>query len=97
MTKIFISGSMGIKRIDAKVKERIDNIINSNFQILLGDASGVDTSIQELIKSKEYEKVTVYCSGDHVRNNIGVKCIAQNVIKNGLFIIICYNIRCLNL
>jgi len=71
MKKIFISGSMGIKRIDKKVKERIDNIINSNFPILLGDANGVDTSIQELIKSKEYKKVTVYCSGNHVRNNIG--------------------------
>ncbi|MBC2695390.1 MAG: hypothetical protein HF982_08975 [Desulfobacteraceae bacterium] len=71
MKKIFISGSMGIKRIDKKVKERIDNIITSNFPILLGDASGVDTSIQELIKSKEYKEVTVYCSGNHVRNNIG--------------------------
>jgi len=71
MKKIFISGSMRIKRIDKKVKERIDNIINSNFPILLGDASGVDTSVQELIKSKEYKKVTIYCSGVYVRNNVG--------------------------
>ena len=71
MNKIFISGSMGIKRLDAKVKKRIDNIINSNFSILLGDANGVDASIQELLNSKGYTKVTIYCSGNNVRNNIG--------------------------
>lgn len=71
MNKIFISGSMRIKRIDKKVEERIDNIINSNFPILLGDAEGVDTSVQELVKSKGYNNVIIYCSGDHVRNNIG--------------------------
>lgn len=71
MNKVFISGSMRIKRIDKKVEERIDNIINSNFPILLGDAKGVDTSIQELVKSREYQNVTIYCSGAHVRNNIG--------------------------
>lgn len=71
MNKIFISGSMRIKRIDKKVEERIDNIINSNFPILLGDAEGVDTSVQELVKSKGYNNVIIYCSGEHVRNNIG--------------------------
>jgi hypothetical protein len=71
MNKIFISGSMRIKRIDKKVEERIDNIISSNFPILLGDANGADASVQELVKSKEYNNVIIYCSGDRVRNNIG--------------------------
>lgn len=71
MNKIFISGSMRIKKLDTKVKDRIDNIINSDFSILLGDADGVDASIQELLNSKEYPKVTIFCSGDKVRNNIG--------------------------
>lgn len=85
MKKIFISGSMRIKRIDKKVKERVDNIINSNFPILLGDADGVDTSIQELVKSKEYKDVVIYCSGDNVRNNIGrweVRKIMTDYKKN---------------
>jgi len=71
MNKIFISGSMRIKKLDSKVKDRIDNIINSDFSILLGDADGVDTSIQKLLNSKEYTKVTIFCSGNKVRNNIG--------------------------
>ena len=71
MNKIFISGSMRIKRLDSKVKDRIDNIIHSDFSILLGDADGVDASIQELLYSKRYAKVTIFCSGNNVRNNIG--------------------------
>lgn len=77
MNKIFISGSMRIKRIDPKVKDRIDNIINSDFSIMLGDADGVDASIQELLYSKSYTKVTIFCSGNKVRNNIG----RWNVVK----------------
>ena len=71
MNKIFISGSMRIKNLDPKVKDRIDNIINSDFSILLGDADGVDASIQELLNSKKYTNVTIFCSGDQARNNIG--------------------------
>jgi hypothetical protein len=71
MCKIFISGSMRIKRLDPNVKDRIDNIIKSDFSILLGDADGVDASIQELLNSKGYTNVTVFCSGDKARNNIG--------------------------
>jgi hypothetical protein len=46
-------------------------IIKSDFSILLGDADGVDASIQELLNSKGYTKVTIFCSGDNARNNIG--------------------------
>ncbi len=85
MNTIFISGSMGIKKIDPKVKDRIDNIINSHFPILLGDANGVDASVQELLNSKGYANVTVFCSGDKARNNIGrwkVVNIATDFKKN---------------
>ena len=71
MSKVFISGSMRIKRLDTMVKDRIDNIINSGFTILIGDADGVDASIQELLNSKGYTKVTIFCSGHKERNNIG--------------------------
>ncbi|RLC12108.1 MAG: hypothetical protein DRI57_18100, partial [Deltaproteobacteria bacterium] len=71
MKKIFISGSMGIRNVDKKVVRRIDNIINSNFPILIGDAKGVDTSVQNLVNSKGYRNVTIYCSGKYARNNIG--------------------------
>jgi hypothetical protein len=76
-TNIFISGSMRIKRLDPKVKEKIDDMIISNSLILLGDADGVDASIQEFLNSKGYRNVTIFCSGKMVRNNID----RWNVVK----------------
>ncbi|MFM1694695.1 hypothetical protein [Aeromonas salmonicida] len=71
MNNIFISGSMGIKNINQDVLHRIDNIINSEFKILVGDADGVDASIQSYLVAKEAKSVLVYCTGDQPRNNIG--------------------------
>jgi len=71
MTTVFISGSMRIKNIHPQVHNRIENIIKSSFDILVGDADGVDTSIQAFLKTKSYERVVVYCSGQYVRNNLG--------------------------
>ena len=47
MHKVFISGSMKIKNLDNNVLKRLNNIIDSNYQIIVGDANGVDSSIQE--------------------------------------------------
>lgn len=71
MTTVFISGSMQIKNIDKKVKDRIDNIISSGFDIVLGDASGVDSSIQDYLCKASYQNVTIFHSGDSLRNNLG--------------------------
>lgn len=71
MHKVFISGSMKIKNLDSDVLVRINNIIESNYQIILGDADGVDSSIQAYLESKKTKSVVVYCSGEKPRNNIG--------------------------
>lgn len=71
MHKVFISGSMRIKNLDKKVLERINNIIDSEYQVIVGDADGVDSSIQEYLKNKNSKSVVVYCSGDRPRNNLG--------------------------
>jgi len=71
MKSIFISGSLRIKNINKLVVDRIDNIIKEQFTILIGDADGVDVSIQQILADKSYENVVVYCTGDTPRNNIG--------------------------
>lgn len=71
MHKVFISGSMRIKNLDDNVLARINNIISSNYQVIVGDADGVDSSIQKYLTSKETKSVLVYCSGRNPRNNIG--------------------------
>lgn len=70
MTTVFIAGSISISRLHAKVQERINKIVSSDFDIVVGDADGADTSIQECLLKHQARKVTVYCTGDAPRNNV---------------------------
>jgi probable addiction module antidote protein len=71
MNTIFIGGSRNISRLSADVKKRIDNVINSGDKIIVGDANGADKAVQKHLMECSYEKVTVFCSGDSYRNNLG--------------------------
>lgn len=71
MCKVFISGSMRIKKLDENILKRINNIIHSQYEIIVGDASGVDSSIQQHLLNNEFNMVRVYCSGARARNNLG--------------------------
>jgi hypothetical protein len=71
MTKVFISGSMRIKRLDKNVLDRIGNILENDYSVIVGDADGVDSSVQEYLKRKSAKSVFVYCTGNQPRNNLG--------------------------
>lgn len=71
MTTVFIAGSIKIERLDPRFIERIRNIVTERFEIVVGDANGADSSIQNELHNQCAENVTVYCSGDKPRNNIG--------------------------
>ncbi len=81
MHKIFISGSMRIRNLDNNVLHRINNIIDSDYQVIVGDADGVDSSIQKYLKTKNSKSVVVYCSGEQPRNNMG-NWITQKINTN---------------
>lgn len=70
MTTIFIAGSISISRLHTKVEERIENVVISELDVVVGDADGADTSIQECLSRNGAKNVTVYCSGNRPRNNI---------------------------
>lgn len=70
MTTVFIAGSISISRLHEKVQERISNIVSSDLNVVVGDADGADTSIQECLRSYRASKVTVYCTGEAPRNNV---------------------------
>ena len=77
-TRVFIAGSMNIKHLDPKVKERIDNIVTQDFDVVLGDADGADTSIQQYLVNRGMTRAVVFCSGERPRNNVGhwpVQCV----------------------
>lgn len=71
MTTVFIAGSISINRLNAMVQERICNIVSSNFSVVVGDADGADSAIQACLRDYQAGNVTVYCTGDAPRNNIG--------------------------
>lgn len=70
MTTVFIAGSISISRLHEKVLDRINRIVSSDFNVVVGDADGADTSIQECLQRYRAGKVTVYCTGDSPRNNV---------------------------
>ncbi len=71
MHKVFISGSMKIKNLDSNVLNRIQNIITSEYEVIVGDANGVDASIQSYLLYQNSQLVNVYCTGGQPRNNLG--------------------------
>ncbi len=70
MTTVFIAGSISISRLHEKVQERISKIVSSDFNVVVGDADGADTAIQQCLHDHLAAKVTVYCTGDIPRNNL---------------------------
>lgn len=82
MTKVFIGGSRKATQLPKAVMERIDNITNSNFTILVGDANGADKSVQKYLASKHYENVIIFCMDGSCRNNIG-SWLVRTVVANG--------------
>ena len=70
MTTVFIAGSISIKNLHQKVRERIGKIVASQFNVVVGDASGADTSIQKCLHKSGAHNVTVYCTGREPRNNV---------------------------
>ena len=49
----------------------MENVINSGFRIVVGDANGADKAVQKYLLDASYENVTVFCSGEKSRNNLG--------------------------
>jgi probable addiction module antidote protein len=71
LNTIFIGGSRQVSRLPAEVKRRLDNVVASGHQVIIGDANGADKAVQKHFLDKHYDKVTVFCSGDTPRNNLG--------------------------
>ncbi len=68
---VFIAGSIAISRLQPAVCERIASVVERDMAVIVGDADGADTAIQRVLADHEARSVTVYCSGDEPRNNVG--------------------------
>ncbi|MBN1625373.1 MAG: hypothetical protein JW944_02520 [Deltaproteobacteria bacterium] len=71
MIKVFIGGSRNITRLTKDIKNRIDNIIQKGYGILIGDANGADKAVQKYLSEMDYQNVLVFCMDRACRNNVG--------------------------
>src|SRR5262245_22935343 len=70
MITVFIGVSQSISKLPATVTARIDKIVEKDFTVLIGDASGVDACVQKYLAEKAYANALVFCTGV-CRNNAG--------------------------
>jgi len=85
---VFISGSIAIKTLPQEVKDSIHKIINNKMEILVGDANGIDSLVQDYCFSLKYFHVTVYSISSLPRykasDKFGVKIVTvPTEIKGG--------------
>lgn len=71
MKTVFVSGSRAIGRLNEEVRNRLRNIMRQSFQVVLGDANGVDKAVQSFLHESGYRHVEIFSSGGRCRNNVG--------------------------
>lgn len=71
MTTVFVSGSRRVGRVNNIIRDRIRNMMDQDFRIIVGDANGADKALQKFLAELRYSNVVVFCSGKTCRNNIG--------------------------
>ena len=71
MTSVFVGGSRRLGRVNAELARRLDNIIDRNLCVLVGDANGFDRATQQYCADNDYREVVVYCTQGQYRNNVG--------------------------
>lgn len=70
MASVFIGGSRAISRLNSLIREQLDNLVDHNCMIFIGDANGADKAVQRYLAEREYKAVVVFCM-DECRNNLG--------------------------
>ena len=69
--KVFIAGSRAESNLDIEVINRLQNIYSNNYTVFVGDADGVDSSVQKFFFDKNYKDVFIFASNGKARNNYG--------------------------
>jgi adenine-specific DNA-methyltransferase len=71
MKRVFVGGSRRISRLNEEVRRRLDQVVDREMGILVGDANGADRAVQTWLHERGYLSVTVFCTGGECRNNVG--------------------------
>ncbi|NBB81934.1 MAG: hypothetical protein GVY28_00860 [Alphaproteobacteria bacterium] len=68
---VFIGGSRQVARLPAAALARLDTIVRRGLPVVVGDAAGADRAVQARLNEAGHAGVTVFCSGDRPRHNLG--------------------------
>jgi hypothetical protein len=71
MKKVFVAGSRRVSHLGTDIRRRLDEMIQRDLAILVGDANGADKAMQAHFAERSYENVTVFCTAGDCRNNVG--------------------------
>lgn len=82
--KVFIAGPRIIRSLDENILKKLNSICNKNYEILVGDANGIDSSVQQHLTSLKYSNVKVYSSNGIVRNNYGNWQVKSITVDNNI-------------
>ena len=82
--KVFIAGPRAINTLDGSIKEKIESICKNNYEILIGDADGVDSSVQKFLNERKYRNVKIFASNGKARNNYGNWNIKNVYVEDGI-------------
>lgn len=85
--KVFISGSRSFVALPVKAKEYLEKAIKLNRSIIVGDnPNGVDMLVQQYLKKRNYNKVTIYysCGGDGYRPRYNAGFVSKPVFISGV-------------
>jgi hypothetical protein len=69
--RVFLGGSKSITVLTDDEKAVIDEYIEEDYQILVGDCRGADTEIQKHLVERGYKNVKIYATDGEARNNVG--------------------------
>ena len=68
---VMLGGSKTIGNLSERVELQMEVLINSGERFLVGDCHGADLAFQNYLHASGYSNVTVYCSGEKCRFNVG--------------------------
>jgi hypothetical protein len=69
---VFVSGKVKYDEpLSGPIKDEIDKIVKANSKILIGDAPGADTRVQDYLNEVGYRNVRVFTTDKEARNNVG--------------------------
>ena len=80
--KVFIAGPRIVREIDKNIIFKLENICDKNYEILIGDAEGIDSCVQKFLQFKLYKNVIVFASKGIARNNYGDWKIEKVEVSN---------------